>query len=72
MQLSPENKCVLLSEVLHMFQCQSASANLKLINGPGSAGILVLNNDITKYKNIQIIHQSPAGLYEQVLNLNPL
>lgn len=72
MQLSPENKCVLLSEVLHMFQCQSASANLKLINGPGSAGILVLNNDITKCKNIQIIHQSPAGLYEQVLNLNQL
>lgn len=71
-QLSPEDKCTVLSEILHMFQCQSASANLKLIDGPGSAGILVLNSDITKCKHIQIIHQSPAGLYEQVLNLNQL
>lgn len=71
-QLSPEDKCTVLSEILHMFQCQSASANLKLIDGPGSAGILHLNSDITKCKHIQIIHQSPAGLYEQVLNLNQL
>ena len=27
-----------MEEILHMFQCQSGAANLKLINGPSSAG----------------------------------
>ena len=70
--LSPENKCVLLSEILHMFQCQSALSNLDLIGESKTAGLLRINSNITNYKNIQIIHQSPAGLYEQVLNLNQL
>jgi CRISPR-associated endonuclease Csn1 len=35
-----EDQCIVLSEILHMFQCNSASANLKLIQGPGSAAFL--------------------------------
>ncbi len=71
-KISNENKCVVLSEILHMFQCQSNSANLKLINGPGSAGILVLNNNITKCSQISIINQSPTGIYEQEIDLKTL
>ena len=52
--LNLEDKCTVLSEILHLFQCQSAAANLKLIGGPASAGILVMNNNITKCKQIFI------------------
>ena len=70
--LAREEKCIVLNEILHMFQCQSGSANLKLIGGPGSAGILVLNSDITKIQNICMINQSPAGMYEQMLDLKTI
>ena len=67
--LSDEDKCIVLSEILHMFQCQSTPANLKLIGGPSSAGILVLNNNVTKCNQISIINQSPTGIYEQEIDL---
>ncbi len=68
-KLSAEDKCVVLSEILHIFQCQSGAANLKLIGGPASAGIIVLNHDITKCNQISIINQSPTGVYEQEIDL---
>jgi len=61
-----------LYEILHMFQCQSVASDLKLIEGPGKAGILVLNSNITKCKNICMINQSPTGIYEQVIDLQKL
>ena len=70
--LGKEDKCIVLNEILHLFQCQSGSANLKLIGGPGSAGILVLNSDITKCQDICIINQSPAGIHEQIVDLKAL
>ncbi|RGO25652.1 type II CRISPR RNA-guided endonuclease Cas9 [Dorea sp. OM02-2LB] len=70
--LTKENKCLVLAEILHMFQCQSGSANLKMIGGPGNAGILVMNNNISKVKQISIIHQSPTGIYEKEIDLKKL
>ena len=68
-KLSHENKCLVLYEILHLFQCQSVAANLSKIGGPGHAGILVLNNNITKVNKISIINQSPSGIYEQEIDL---
>lgn len=68
-ELSNEDKCIVLSEILHMFQCQSGSANLTLIGGSASAGILVLNSNITNLKQISIINQSSTGIYEQEIDL---
>ena len=70
--LRKEEKCIILNEILHLFQCQSGSANLKLIGGPVNAGILLLNSDITKCQDICIINQSPAGIYEQIMDLKAL
>lgn len=70
--LSNEDQCIVLNEILHMFQCQSGSANLKLIGGPGSAGILVMNNNITTRKQISVINQSPTGIYEKEIDLMKL
>lgn len=70
--LCAEEKCMVLGEILHMFQCQSVAANLSLIGGPGHAGILVMNNDITKCNQISVINQSPTGIYEQEIDLKKL
>ena len=67
--LSREEQCMVLEEILHLFQCQSNSANLKLIGGPGSAGILVMNMNITNCNTISIIHPSPTGIYEKEVDL---
>lgn len=71
-KLKIEEKCIVLSEILHMFQCQSGTANLKLIGGAVSAGKLVMNSNITKCKNIYIINQSPAGIFEKKIDLQKL
>ena len=67
--LTDEEKCMVLSEILHMFQCNSSNANLKLINGPASAGGLKINNNIIKNKQVVIINQSVTGIYEQEVDL---
>ena len=64
-----EEKCIVLSEVLHLFQCQSGAANLKLLEGPASAGILVLNSNISELDEILIINQSPSGIFEKQIDL---
>ena len=69
LNLKKEEKCVVLSEILHLFQCQSTSANLKMIDGPGKAGILVMNNNISKCNKISIINQSPTGIFENEIDL---
>ena len=67
--LPVEEKCIVLSEILHLFQCQSGSANLKSIGGPASAGILVLNSNISELDEVLLINQSPSGIYEKRIDL---
>lgn len=68
-ELGMEDKCIVLGEILHLFQCQSESANLKSIGGPESAGILVMNNNITGCNRISIINQSVTGIFEKEIDL---
>lgn len=70
--MSNEQKCLLLVEILHLFQCSSQAANLQLIDGPGMAGRLLLSNDISKLEDIKIINQSITGFYEQVIDLKTI
>ncbi len=72
MELCDEDKCIVLCEIVHMFQCQSTAANLSLIGGPAQAGIIVIGNNIEANSQISIIHQSPAGIYEQEIDLKKL
>ena len=68
-KLSLEDKCTVLAEILHLFQCQSTMANLTLISGPAKAGSIKINNNITKCKQISIINQSVTGIYEKEIDL---
>lgn len=70
--LSRVEQCLVLNEILHLFQCQSSTANLSLLGGPAHAGTMLLNSDISKLEHIAIIHQSVTGFYEQVIDLKAL
>ena len=72
LSLSKEDKCVVLSEILHLFQCQSGTSNLKLIGGSENAGSLKIQKNIDKYNQISIITQSPAGIYEREIDLKKI
>ena len=68
-KLSLLDKCLVIEEILHLFQCQSVAANLSSIGGAATAGILVLNNEISRCGKVEIINQSITGFYEQVIDL---
>ena len=69
LSLCKEDKSMVLLEILHMFQCQSNTANLKLIGGPGDAGSIKISKNISKNNKIIIINQSSTGIYEQEIDL---
>ena len=67
--LSDESKCIILVEILHIFQCNSITSNLSNIGGGKEVGKITMNNNITKCESISIINCSPAGIYEQKIDL---
>lgn len=71
-ELAIEDKCKVICEILHLFQCNSVAADLSLIGGPSTAGTVKLSNEICKYDKAFIIHQSPTGIYEQEIDLKKL
>ncbi|MDD3140590.1 MAG: type II CRISPR RNA-guided endonuclease Cas9 [Lachnospiraceae bacterium] len=54
----------ILSEILHIFQCNPVGMNLKALGGPSNAGRILLNKDIANMDSIKLINQSPSGLFE--------
>lgn len=68
-ELTLEEQCVVLGEILHLFQCKPLQANLRLIGGSSSMGRILCNKKISSYKSVKLIHQSPTGLIEQEIDL---
>lgn len=62
--LSLEEKCSVLSEILHVFQCTAQLSDLKQIGGPGQAGMITLPVNLTKAISLYYIAQSPTGFFE--------
>lgn len=71
-QLSIQEQCLVLNEILHLFQCKSVLANLSLVGGSGQSGRIYLNSDISKQEHVLLINQSVTGFYEQVIDLKSL
>ena len=67
--LTDENKCCVLYQVLHVFQCNPAQADLKLINGAERAGRIIISADLKGYTEFKIIRKSITGFYEKEINL---
>ena len=70
-RLSLEDKCQILSEILHLFQCNATLSNLTLIKGPANTGKILINKKLPQDKSITIIYQPVTGFYEQYIPLAP-
>lgn len=75
-ELSLEEQCLELNEILHLFQCSAATTiNLEYMMGKGKCktlGKMTVSKNISKYERAEIINQSPTGLFEQSIDLlNP-
>ena len=71
-ELTVKEQCIVLSEILHLFQCKPlTSANLLSINLKKTVGTLKILKNITT-KNVKLVHQSPTGIYEYTVDLNKI
>ncbi len=71
-ELTVKEQCIVLSEILHLFQCKPlTSANLVSINLKKTVGIIQIAKNITA-KNVKLVHQSPTGIYEYTVDLNKI
>ncbi len=70
--LSKVQQCLVLNEILHLFQCRSVLSDFTLIGGFKRAGTIRLNSNISKLERVFLINQSITGFYEQVIDLKAL
>ncbi len=69
--LSLEEKCAALAEILHLFQCNAATADLTAIGGAGQAGALGLNATLSVNTEVFLVQQSITGFFEKEIRLAP-
>ncbi|MEA4966603.1 MAG: type II CRISPR RNA-guided endonuclease Cas9, partial [Bacteroidaceae bacterium] len=67
--LSVEEQCLVLNEIIHIFQCNVVLSNLTMINLSKSAGVLLNNKFISNSKAVFMIDQSISGLFQKKTNL---
>lgn len=67
--LSLEEQCVVIGEMLHLFQCKTVNADLTLIGESKNTGDVKIGKAISNCKSIKLVAQSPTGIYEQVVDL---
>ena len=67
--LEIEEQCILLSELLKLYQCRSFNADLKAIGGAAHAGAAMVGNEISKCQEALLINQSITGLRESIIDL---
>jgi CRISPR-associated endonuclease Csn1 len=68
-ELNIYRQCKLLLEIVHLFQCNSTLANLTNIEGSKYAGKIRFSQNISNFKKVKFINQSPTGLFEQSVDL---
>jgi CRISPR-associated endonuclease Csn1 len=69
MELSLAEQCIVLGEVLHLFQCKPLSADLKLIGGSPYTGVITVGKKISNYISVKLVSQSVTGIKERVIDL---
>ena len=70
-RLSPEQKCKLIGEILHLCQCNVTNADLRLIGGAKNAGALTMSTQIYPKDHVYLIEQSVTGFFEKRILLAP-
>lgn len=67
--LTLEEQCIVINEILNLLRCKPVTADLSLIGGASSAGRIGINKVISNNKNIKIINESVTGLFKQEIDL---
>lgn len=70
-QLTAEEQCQVLMEILHFFQCNPVLSDLRLIGGVGQAGRFALSFNATKQEGLTLVTQSVTGFFEKRIPLVP-
>ena len=69
-QLSVECQCIVLNEILHLFQCKPImGADLSMLGEAKATGIITKNKIISTCNNVIIVNQSVTGLFKQETDL---
>ena len=68
-QLSMEEQCKTIGEIMHLFQCRFMSADLSKIGGVSQAGVFMVSNQLSKYKSAKLVNQSVTGLFVNEIDL---
>ena len=66
--LSLEEQCIVLFEILKFMQCKPGLSNIKLIGGSPNAGSILTAKAIQD-KDVKMILQSPTGIYHKVIDV---
>lgn len=61
-----------LKEILNLFKCLSATADLQLLGAGKNVGKVTWNTNISNVKQCILINQSPTGIFEQEVDLMKL
>lgn len=67
--LSLENQCDTLLQILQLTAIGLPRADLKMIGGTASAGIMLLSKNISKAHQALLVNQSVTGIYENIIDL---
>lgn len=70
--LSLTNKCIVLTEILKLFDTTSQKADLTLIGGSKNSGSVFFSKNLRPEKNYKLIYQSISGLYLKEVDLQKL
>ncbi len=68
-KLEVKEKCLVISEMLKVFQSQYVVVSYKMLGKKEDIKILRISKNITNCEKISIINQSPTGIYEQEIDL---
>jgi CRISPR-associated endonuclease Csn1 len=69
LSLSLEEQCIVLNEILHLFQCKPLTADLTLIGLAKYTGKMAANHNITGMNSVKLVHQSVDGIFEYTIDL---
>ncbi len=67
--LNLSEQCIVLGEILHLFQGRYSVGNLTLIGASANSGKIQVGKTISNCNSVKLVNQSVTGIYEQVVDL---
>ena len=65
-------QCFVLEQMVKLFSCKKVTSDFSYIRGSKKAGILKTVNKVGNFDSVQLINQSPTGLFQSSIDLKKL